>query len=205
MAMGFCVTIEQMANTSSWHFTLSEQCAQLFEDKACIFLVSAFTSDVRSTGQCKPNRGYQLIQQKVLEVERRPCRSIMHLFSEGAPVLSWLTCALGKTKTAKEKQLRSSQCTDEVWYCSGAVFVLHMSLLGFRSWPKGPFTSNVNDLRLMNFEPQAEMQCIAVGILLSLFCAFCHMDLLHQHLFATSIHHCVKYTTVQKIGFRKIF
>lgn len=51
----------------------------------------------------KHNRGYQLMQQKVQEVERRPCRSITHLFSEGAPVLSWLTCALGKTKTWPRK------------------------------------------------------------------------------------------------------
>lgn len=50
------------------------------------------------------SRGYQLIQQKVQKVERRPCRTIMHLFSERAPVLYWLTCAQGEIRCDQGKK-----------------------------------------------------------------------------------------------------
>ncbi len=107
----------------TFHFVRA-MCTTVRRLKAWVFSVSAFTSELHSTRQCKPNRGYQLMQQKVQEVERKPCRSIMHLFSKGLPVLSWLTCALGKQRHGQGKTT-CFQCTYQVWYCSGAVFVLH--------------------------------------------------------------------------------
>lgn len=129
---------EQMANASSWHFSLSEQCAQLFEDlkKAWVFSVSAFILDVRSAGRTQQGLPINTVESseswvKALQDHHAP------IFWKGTSVvLAHLCPRRNKTWPRKETLFNNKfYFKYEMFYCRGTVFVLHMSWPGFKSQP----------------------------------------------------------------------